>query len=216
MKLLKKLISFTAALAVIAAVIPFAGLSASATAESISVIALDKEETVIIDENHSGSVMYFFTPPEDGFYAFYSYNGISAKGKIIDLNKNTFINSPERRNNWDFYIQYEMKAGQQYLLTAEPRWQNDSGQYCLKVTKLNPAEDFELQGDSVAGFVGETLDVSAYFYPEMSVIENINWTTSDDSVVSVKTKYAETPDISGAFQLKSVGTATVTAETDSG
>lgn len=74
MKLLKKLISFTATLAVISAVIPFSGLSASAVAESISVITVDEEKTVIIDEDNSGSAMYFFTPPEDGFYAFYSYN----------------------------------------------------------------------------------------------------------------------------------------------
>lgn len=109
-----------------------------------------------------------------------------------------------------------MKAGQQYLLTAEPRRQDDYGQYCLMVTKLNKARNFELQNDSILGFVGDTVEVSANFYPEMSLIENINWTSSDENIVSVNTKYAETPDISGAFRFANVGTATVTAETDSG
>lgn len=219
MRLLKKLISVTVAIAVITAVVPFSRLVAGAAAESISAIAVDEEKTVIIDENNAGFVTYLFTPSEDGFYAFYSYNGILAKGKIIDISENTFINSPERKYYGGFYIQYEMKAGRQYLLSAEPLWKNERGKYSLKVTKLNFASGFRLQDDSIIGLVGKTVEVKANFYSknsEMPIIENISWTSSDESVVSVETRYAETPDISGVFTFKKVGTATVNAVTGNG
>lgn len=220
MKLFKKMLSLAAALAVAAAALPFSGLSAFAAAEGISEIALNEEKIVNVDKDNSGSVMYFFTPTEDGTYAFCSYGGMSVKGKIVDLSENTFMNSPKRRNYGDLYIQYEMKAGSKYLLSAEPIWEYDRASYCLKVTKLTSAQDFHLQTDSIVGIVGDTVEIPAFFEPEMPeempVIENIVWTTSDNGIVSVTTNYSETPDISGAFTLNSVGTATVTATTVSG
>ena len=92
MKLFKKMLSLAAALAVAAAALPFSGLSAFAAAEGISEIALNEEKIVNVDKDNSGSVMYFFTPTEDGTYAFCSYGGMSVKGKIVDLSENTFMN----------------------------------------------------------------------------------------------------------------------------
>lgn len=214
MKLFKKLLSLTAALAVAAAVIPFSGLVASATHGMISTIALNQEKIIESDGLGSGEVMYFFTPTEDGVYAFYSYNHwFPVSGSLVDVKGGSFVNSIERNN--DFYIQYEMKAGEQYILSAKPKWNDEKGSYCLKVIKLSPATEFSLQRTTVVGFVGDTVEINATFGPEWSIIENIQWTPSDDSVVTAESKYAETPDICGAFTFNNVGTATVTATTDS-
>ena len=71
MKLFKKMLSLAAALAVTAAARPFSGLSVFAAAEGISEIALNEEKIVNVDKDNPGSVMYFFTPTEDGTYAFF-------------------------------------------------------------------------------------------------------------------------------------------------
>ena len=220
MRNFKKALSLVAALAVMLAVIPFSGLTAFAATDNgdISVITCDEEKLITVDESNNGNVMYLFTPERDGTYAFYSYdNHFLVTGSLIDITSNQFVSNEDGGRYGNFYIQYEMKAGNTYILQAKPKWRNDCGFYSVKVKELTAATGFSVEcSDKITDYVGTQTELHAEFAPDNAIIETITWKSDDEEVVTAEGFDDKTLNCYGLVRFVSPGTATVTATTESG
>lgn len=164
-------------------------------------ISLGETKAAVIDSEYE-RILFRFIPDEDGYYSFSSEAGSYTHGEILDENLNELAAS-----NWDsnFKVNCKMTAGTTYILEARYNDGSKVGSFNVTVSKAELANGISIK-NRLNGYVGtsEYLDVSAT--PEGSAYGNVKWSSSNETVAAVNQN--------GQVSYKAVGTATVTAESE--
>ena len=132
------------------------------TVKNIDVIELDEEKVVTL--NGENAVCYYFTPDEDGYYSFYSYdNDHDTFGYILDANMNELAVNDDGRENNNFDVRYELEAGVTYILMARFYDTDDCGSFSICVEERKMVTGLEIismpeKTEYVSGCVGDALD----------------------------------------------------------
>ena len=164
-------------------------------------ISLGETKAAVIDSEYE-RILFRFIPDEDGYYSFSSEAGSYTHGEILDENLNELAAS-----DWDsnFKVNCKMTAGTTYILEARYNDGRNIGSFNVTVSKADLANGISIK-NRLNGYVGasEYLYVSAT--PEGSAYGKIKWSSSNETVAAV--------DQSGRVTYKAVGTATVTAKSE--
>lgn len=188
-------------------------------AESISC----DEEKYLSTEEGTSTALYSFEPKEDGIYLFYSYNNFFYNGFSYDNRlpvRGTIFNADMEclaEDSWgkdtNFYVQYDMKAGETYYLKAEPCFSDNSGSYYVKVVKTVPAQSLTLTAENLTeGYPGSNCNIYAEFAPINAAFEDITWTSSNPGVAEIN-GYDNS---NCTLYFLSAGTAVITATAKNG
>lgn len=164
-------------------------------------ISLGETKAAVIDSEYE-RILFRFIPDEDAYYSFSSEAGSYTHGEILDENLNELAAS-----DWDsnFKVNCKMTAGTTYILEARYNDGRNIGSFNVTVSKADLANGISIKS-RLNGYVGasEYLYVSAT--PEGSAYGKIKWSSSNETVAAV--------DQSGRVTYKAVGTATVTAKSE--
>ena len=147
-----------------------------------------------------------FIPTADGWYGFYSIStNMDPRAKLWNDDMELF--DDDSGGNWEFMIKAQLKAGEVYYLRAS--WDSDPNQnLVIQVTPLTQPENLVLNETSIIGYVGEYYELTVTTEPLTAINEDVSWSSSHPDVASV--------DEYGYVSLVGVGTATVTATSESG
>lgn len=114
-------------------------------------LTLDETTNVLIQ--NPGDVQYLlFTPTKDGTYYFYSESELDTYGALYSLSDDLYwiyesnddLDLPDRwssefqGNATDFLISYELKKDKQYMLIASLFYEDEIGNFNVKVSQQNP------------------------------------------------------------------------------
>jgi len=170
-------------------------------------ISCDQEIALTMNVD-SASRIFEFTALEDGVYSMYTYNSNFDDYNYVYID---FFTSTEEymdfNYKWDsesnIYAQCKLEAGEKYYITLHAF--SDEVNFNVKLIKIDtPAQSMEIvQGDSLIGYPGDYGQLSVDFMPMISIMEDVAWTSSNESVVNV--------DEDGYITLGKPGTAVVTA-----
>ena len=164
-------------------------------------IIINEEKTLVIDDESAPSVV-IFQPTDNGTYSFNFSSDFYSNSVIKDAN-GTELDS---QYGYNYDIGYELVGGNIYYIETKPYW-DDSGEYTVFVEKLVRATAISIdKGENYSGYVNTGLYLNIIFSPETAMEEEIVWTTSDPSVVSV--------DEYGYARLLKEGIATITATSE--
>lgn len=166
-------------------------------------ISLGETKSAIID-SENGRILFRFIPDEDGYYSFSSEADSYTHGRILGENLNELAVSSWGSN---FKVNCKMTAGTTYILEACYNDGSKIGSFNVTVSKSVLANEISIKS-RLNGYVG----ISEYLYvsatPEGSAYGKIKWSSSNEAVAAV--------DRNGRVSFKAVGTATVTAESETG
>lgn len=171
--------------------------------ESITEIKADVEESVDITFFDAKSI-HKFTPEESGEYKIFATGKDNVMFVVLDETAKIIVEAGENP------VVVDMVADKTYIIQSYISRSSYSGlgQYTLEINKLPKAESIEItNGEKIVEHIGysETLNLS--FAPEEHENEPLVWTSSDESVATVK---------DGLLVLKNVGTATITVSDERG
>lgn len=188
------------------------GLSDSCTVQvvGISDITLNQEFEVDMGVN-VGKRRFSFIPTEDGTYAFRSKGYFDVYGTIYDSEMNSLAYDDDSGEENNFFVYFDLVAGTQYYFdTGVYVWDSTiSNFYTVEVVKLTDADSIEIvEGATYSGYIYDEYTFTAKLGPDNCFPEEVYWTTSNENIVSV--------DYDGSVRMCGVGTATITAYTDSG
>lgn len=179
---------------------------------TIPEISPGAEQTVELGEAGKKCV-YKFTPAEDGAYKYYSDGPWSYFGAILDSSYRTVAESDNIIIEYgrpslsgDFGIIYSFKAGETYYL--ESYIDNyEAGTYKIGLVEVPKATAMEIDFTGYREY-GSTLEFTPVFTPVDCEPEIISWSSSNTEVIEVNSD--------GSAFCKGIGTAIITAETQSG
>ncbi len=177
--------------------------SCSITVVEPGILYEDTPETVQIRNNTEEA--YYFTPSVSGEYVFdcRNYSNSNRAGVNIFSGNNSYIGGGDKE------VCVRLTEGVRYLVTTSYRsWSGSgNGTYELIVSRAVPATSVAISPkDAFNKYVGTQQYVYIEAEPWNANINNITWSTSDPSVVSVSNEGT------GAWvYMGSVGTASVTA-----
>lgn len=154
--------------------------------------------------NQENYVLCDFTPEVSGTYLFSSVNApFETYAEVRDA-YNNMIGSGCSDDGNDFTLRCDLTGGETYCLRTSFSDDVSTGAYTVKVVKAASATGLGFaQGSAVQGEVENTIRLEPVFTPEGASVEDVVWSSSDDSIVSV--------DSDGLITLLRPGTATVTA-----
>ncbi len=105
------------------------------TVEDFETIEVGQEKTVVLDGDEA---YYYFTPDEDGYYSFYSYdNDHDTYGYLLNSDMEELKSDDDGGDGNNFKVQYRLEAGVTYILKAR-FWNTDnrgSFKVCVEQTK---------------------------------------------------------------------------------
>lgn len=187
------------------------------TVNEPSEISLNEEKTLSTDTDGMATGSYKFVPEEDGVYAFYSYdNDYDTYGYVYNSEGNEVVASDDDGDNNNFFATFEATAGETYYFSARPFSRNAQGEYSVSVKKFIKATSISFKEQSVTSRIGSTEDLYVVFGPEGAVPEDLEFSSSDESVVMVLNGFDGDEGKGCCVSFIKVGTATITATTDSG
>ncbi len=141
-------------------------------------------------------------------YTFYSTGNVDTVGYLYDADMNEIGYNDDGGSGNNFKIKKTLTKGVEYTLKSY-LYSHRSGSYALNVEYNGPAQSIAvLPGSTMKGYKGGTCALSVSFLPAGASAEDISWSSSNTSVVTV--------DESGIMTYKATGTATVTASTAGG
>ena len=154
-------------------------------------------------------VFLYFTPAESGFYRIYDTNRSDELNvpcfNLYDSAMNFLCSS-----NNDNYLEYDFVGGTTYIIGTNfcSMGESRNGTYNVEVVKLIEPESINIATDTITGYEGCSKQLSVEYNPENSIQSSLIWNSSDTSVATVNDD--------GLLTFVAPGTATVTAETESG
>lgn len=197
------------------------GLTASCviTVKDYDALTLDTPYTHTFEE--IGNKTFTFTPSETGVYeiSFVRPLGEYFSYDIYDSDNNSlnYIYSWgqnfEESNTETEYAQFELEKDKKYYII------NRSGSYItytVNMTKPVKATSMQLTQTSINGFVNSSYGIFRHFGPEGCAYEKTTWSISDESIAEISSNPENNRGGNLEIKLLSVGTATITATSESG
>ena len=184
------------------------GLTDSVTVTVTGLESIAAGDTKHVSITESGqSVTYRFVPQESREYVLYSSkSALLLSGALYDSNM-TMLNS---MRDHSFSLRRFLVANETYYYTCSFDG-NDTGAYDVTLLRCPDAEQIEFaNGGSVTGYPSTSASLRVSFLPQYAATESVSWSSSDESVASVKTGYS--PEV--RFHKK--GTAIITATSERG
>lgn len=187
------------------------GTTTITAVSEISNITVSKDVTVYepiemvveTDYHLEGDVTYTFAPTETGMYAVNLFAGQWASCTIYNSSRQQ-IKYASGYNG--LKAACEFAAGETYYICFDA---NDDYAVVANVVKLVPATGIAIDGlQKRELYVDNEAELKVVFDPENSIEESITWTTSNAEAVTVTN--------TGYITAVGVGTATITATTESG
>lgn len=185
------------------------GLSASCTVtvKGFDTIVLNETKEVTISQ-YGGQVYFAFVPGETAVYNFFSSGDCDTCGVLYDAEMDELESNDDSGEGSNFSIARELTKGGTYYIMAR-MYGSAVGSFELTVQKRLPANALVIrEGTEVEAYVGDSGQLHADFLPDGAIPEAVTWSSSDYSVADV--------DGYGFVTLRSEGTATVTATSESG
>jgi len=113
------------------------------TVKDIDTIELGEEKVVTLDGEYAA--YYSFTPDEDGYYSFCSYdNDHDTYGYILDANMEELARNDDGGDNNNFDVRYELEAGVTYILKARFYDTDDTGSFSVCVERAKMVTGLEI------------------------------------------------------------------------
>ncbi len=185
------------------------GLTASCAFTVKAYPTIDLDEIKYISVGYSGDPEYFaFTPSEDGWYRFFSIDGVGNPAELYSTNGNYLSGCKWYNDSRDFRLDYQMTAGETYVYQVGAYSYYGGDGYSVQVVKMVPPDEISLDRSSYEGYPLDSFRLNVSYSPDLAVNEEITWTSSDSEVASVN--------YYGEVYLNSPGTATITATSASG
>ncbi len=182
------------------------------TGDTITVTVKDAEEITLdtlakADVSVYESVSFKFTAEEDGTYLFLTEgnDGYYTSICVYDENMNS-IASADVTQPTDARCTFSAEAGKSYVINC--RHSNSGRVLDVYVVKPTSATAIRLNEDSYANYIDTQFRLTAFFEPRGAEMEDLAWSSSDDTVASV--------DADGNVSLLKLGTATITVTSASG
>ena len=176
-------------------------------------LALDTKTQVTIAEAN-GSAIYKFVPSTTGAYKFYAEsNGQDTYGMLYDSEFMIITSDDDGGEHGDFKIVANLTAGQTYYLGAQ-FYSGVTGSYYVTASAITEtATSVTINtSDSVIGYVGKILTLTANLQPEECVPVTFQWQSSNESIVVTN----PSSDNQCYLTCVSAGNATVTVTTSNG
>ncbi|MBQ9413715.1 MAG: Ig-like domain-containing protein, partial [Clostridia bacterium] len=191
------------------------GLTATCTlmVKALETISLGETKTAVVSIPRE-SACYLFTPTVTATYYFYSAvtgDEIDPYGYIYELQDDgswsSITSNDDSGENRNFRIEQDLIGGTTYILKAKCYSNEATGSFPITLEKAAAATAIELP-ETVSGYVGETDYLDVTFLPDGSSTEEITWTSSNETALTI--------DPSGKMYFLANGTSVVTATTASG
>ena len=167
-------------------------------------IVPDTEYTIIPGDS---SVTYSFTPTESGFYNLLTHDStyyVNSILFVIEDNTFVFLNS---HGDTTVDLKHNLTAGKTYYYLLKD-YENNNQPFAVELVKMVDATSLTINKSSLDIYVGHEETLEVLFAPSNSIPEEVTWTSSDDTVVSVNGD--------GDIVALKEGTATITATSENG
>lgn len=157
---------------------------------------------------------FTFTPEKDGWYSIFT-TGCPNKdyyAMLCDSNRQVIGEAWENELTGHFEMNCQLTAGEEYLLKVRCKLPDGGGQYRLQVLPMGTAQGMTLSSETLNVRIHDHTVLYAFFQPVASLPEDVTWTSSDSSVARIRDPYPRSCQV----YFDSLGTATITATTESG
>lgn len=183
------------------------GLSASILVHVTGYESISAGETKTINIENSGNAAYYkFVPDETCYYSVYTTSDSDTVGEILDENMNSVYYNDDGGEGRNFLICEQLEEGKTYYIKAG-FYSSSTGEFDLSVVKHPNATAISFEQSAIEGYPNENKQLTVLVEPEDGYYGNLTWSTSDEDIASV---------YGGSVYFNKVGTAEITAETDSG
>ena len=167
-----------------------------------------EQKTVEITELQKNGYFYF-TPETDGTYIFYSISDSDTFGYLLNSEGTTLKSDDESGDGSNFEIEYALTGGETYILKCKYYSSSRTGSFDVKIVEVVDAEAIQItNGETYSGQIGSSYQLTTQFLPDGARDEDVSWTSTDSSVVSVSS--------TGYINLKKEGSATITVTSSTG
>ena len=171
--------------------------------EDIKVLNLNEEKEIDITFFDAKSI-HKFIPEESGDYKFSVIGNDNVRFSVYDENnKGVYVGQ-------EVPLVLRLEAGKTYIINSYILRSAYSGlgKYNIVINKLPKAESININcEEKIVEHIGYEMPLEVINSPEECETEALQWTSSDESVATVK---------NGVLVLKYVGTATITVKNESG
>lgn len=182
------------------------GLTDTVTVRVTATENIQANETKTVDISEPGEQkIYKFVPEETAQYAFYTSDDESnLYGALCYSDLRPFYTT----QGGSIQIVRTLNRGTTYYFVCGYT-EDRTGSYDVNLIKCPEAESVTISpSGNIKGYVGYSTTLKAELQPKFAVSEAVSWSSDDDSI-------AEVSDY-GTVTFKKVGTATITATTESG
>ena len=183
------------------------GLTAACTVTGKVAPLVTCDDTITVLYNTD--TLYKFIPDTDGWYGFYS-TGTDGDpyGCILDQWFNNLSYNANNGVDKNFLVKAYLEAGETYYL--EPRWNSSSSDstYEARIVPLPAATGLTLSHQTLTKQIGTTISMQAHTVPLLSVVGELTWSSSNESVAAVN-EYGE-------INCLALGTAVITVTSEDG
>ena len=186
----------------------FSAVVLNVAAADVTTIQSGETKTVTISEG--GEIVYIsFTPTESAGYVFYSSSVDDTKGYIYDANMNELLQDDDGGEEFNFRLQYDMKAGTTYIFGVSFHETTSIGDICVKLEKTIVAKSLTIdQGDNIKAYVKDSVQLTASLSPQDCIYESVTWSSDNNALATV--------DNNGKVSLLAPGTANITVVSEKG
>ncbi len=169
----------------------------------------------ISDISAFGVASYKFIPEKDGTYVFYSFdNDCDTYGYVFNSDIEEIDHNDDGNEENNFKIKFNAEAGEVYYLSARRYNQASDGGYSICVKEYVEATEIKLTADATQGKPGQKISITQAILPEGAEAD-VYWDVSDETIIGIWEYFNNEEEGKGCvIELKSEGTATVTARTD--
>lgn len=181
------------------------------TVKEPETLVLDQEMKLEIQEDQE-HVYFTYTPSESGTYTFYSTDDNNGYGTLFNSEGEWLTGDGGSGVGDNFKIVADLEANAAYTFVYQI-WDEDCSSVSVKLQKAaDKITGIELSHSSIKGYVGRSAQVYLDVLPENSpnTAQRIAWESSNEEVAEIY-QVMTMGDPYCYFDLKTVGTATITA-----
>lgn len=162
-------------------------------------------DSYLLSTKNQNHITFKFVAPATGTYSFYSTGEGDPACEIFDSSVN-LIAGADDVSGWQFKATFDAEKGKTYYLYVHD-YDEPAGQFTVHLEKAGAATGIAFEYAQYTGYVGDRLYPTVITKPYSAVDENYTLTSSNTAVVEI---------VEGDINIVGVGTATLTATTESG